>query len=292
MSCTNLTGSVVAAAVWLLTAHAVAAEVARAAPENATSGATGPVEDSDKEPRVAAAEQASSKRAAAAGLLLPTLLAPKLHDGTAYAVARSGYDGAPGGFVARAVAEASVAHFLALHLEYEHGPSMGPEDRMRVGARVALLEQAAHGIDGGVALFYDPKDFREEGNIVGGLLVGREFGRVSVFANALFGSDPEGDDQTLELRLATLYRAADLLHVGLDARGRYNMSSDAKRAGTLTTDYEVWGLGTASLELGAVALVADAGISARQTTGPFGQPDETTNTSVGLLVLGGAAGAF
>jgi hypothetical protein len=55
---------------------------------------------------------------------------------------------------------------------------------------------------------------------------------MGFFFNALFGSDPEGDDQVLELRLAPLYRVTNDLQLGLDTRGRYNMSSDAKRAGT------------------------------------------------------------
>jgi hypothetical protein len=224
--------------------------------------------------------------------LLPTVIAPKLHDGTAYATVRSGYDGASDAVVARALAEANLARFLALRVEYEHGASMGPQDRVRLGARVALLHQADHGIDGGITLIYDPKDFQEEGNIIAGLLVGRNFGGTSLFVNTLFGSDPEGDDQTLELRLGALHHAAKQLHVGLDGRGRYNLTSDQKRNGTTTTDWEAWGLGTASLELGAFALTADAGISARQTTSLFGEPGEATRTDAGVLGLLGAAGAF
>jgi hypothetical protein len=163
---------------------------------------------------------------------------------------------------------------------------------VRVGGRLALLRQDRQGVDGSVALFYDPKDFREEGNIVGALLVARQFGRVGLFANALFGSDPEGDDQQLELRLAASYRAGERLHVGLDTRGRYNLSSDEKRVGTLTTDWEVQALPTLGLELGSIALVADLGMSALQTTGPVGDPGEQTAVNVGVLALGGAAGAF
>jgi hypothetical protein len=170
--------------------------------------------------------------------------------------------------------------------------SLGSEDRARIGARVALLHQSEHGVDGGVALFYDPKDFRDEGNVVGALMLGRSFGRLALFANALFGSDPEGDDQQLELRLGSSYRATDRLHVGLDTRGRYNMSSDEKRAGTLTTDWELQALPTLSVELGSIAFVADLGVSALQTRGPFGEPDERTDVTVGVLALGGAAGAF
>ena len=246
--------------------------------------------DSDAAPD--GVDAASAAGAADAGLLLPSLVAPRVYAGTAYAVARSGYDGAHAAFVARAAAEGGIGDIFALRVEYEHGPSLGPEDRVRIGGRSTLLRQEKHGIDGGVALFYDPKDFREEGNVIGALLVGRHWGRLGVFADAMFGSDPEGDDQQLELRLGATYRATRSWHVGFDARGRYNLSSDEKRAGTLTTDWELQALPTLSLELGAFALVADVGVSALQTTGPFGEPGEQTATSVGVLALGGASGAF
>jgi hypothetical protein len=280
--------SVLAAAVWVGAAHAADTEPARL-PAGRAAGSSSALDD------VVASQPPPSEeaqRAAEAGLLLPTVMAPRLHDGTAYATVRSGYDGAPEAFVARALIEASLARFLALRVEYEHGASMDAEDRVRLGARVALLQQADHGIDGGVTLIYDPKDFREEGNIVAGLLVGRDFAGTSLFVNTLFGSDPEGDDQTLELRLGALHRAATRLHVGLDGRGRYNLSSDEKRNGTTTTDWEAWGLGSASLEFGALALLADAGISAHQLTSHFGELGETTRRHAGVLALLGAAGAF
>jgi len=234
----------------------------------------------------------SASAAAEDGLLLPSVMPARLLRGSVFATARSGYDGASDAFVARAVAEANLASFLALHLDFEHGPSMGPENRLRIGGRVQLLNSADHGIDGAVGLFYDPNDFREEGNIVGGLLVGRRFGRLGLFGNVLFGSDPEGDDQALELRVAPLYRVTSSVQLGLDARGRYNMSSDEKRAGTLTRDFEINVLPTASVAFGSFAVVAEAGLSAQRTTGPFGEPTEVSKTSTGVLTLVGAGAAF
>ncbi|HWO12122.1 MAG TPA: hypothetical protein VNN80_21655 [Polyangiaceae bacterium] len=67
----------------------------------------------------------------------------------------------------------------------------------------------------------------------------------------------------LELRLGASHRTSDRVQLGFDARGRYNLSSDAKRAGTLTTDWELQALPTLSVALGAI-----------------------------FLALGGAAGAF
>jgi hypothetical protein len=44
---------------------------------------------------------------------------------------------------------------------------MGQKNRLRVGGRLRLLDQESEGVDAAVALFYDPNEFREEGNIVG-----------------------------------------------------------------------------------------------------------------------------
>lgn len=269
----------------LVASHAAAEP---AAPEASARSAS----ELDRAGTLARPAPSSASGAADAGLLLPAVLAPRIHTGTAFTSARSGYDASSDAVVVRAVGEGSLASFLALRLEFEHAPSLGTEDRVRVGARLRVLEQSSHGVDGGVALFYDPKDFRQEGNIVTGLLVGREFGRLGVFADAFFGGDPEGDDAQLELRLGSVYRATSWLHVGLDTRGRYNLSSDTKRAGTLTTDWELQVLPHASVELGAIAIVADLGLAAVHTKGPFGEPDEQTEVAAGVLALGGVAATF
>jgi len=238
------------------------------------------------------ASRTTAAAAAHAGLLLPSVMAPSVFAGSAFATARSGYDGASDSVIARAVAEGSITRFLALRVDFEHGPSMGPENRLRIGGRLRLLDEASNGIDAAAALFYDPNEFREEGNIVGGAILGKRFGRMGLYLNALFGSDPEGDDQVLELRAASLYRVSDDLQIGLDARGRYNLSSDEKRAGTQTRDWELHALPTASYALGPFALVAEAGLSAQRITGPFGEPNEVSETNTGVLAMVGAAGAF
>lgn len=240
----------------------------------------------------AAASTGGASAAADAGNLLPSVLSARIHPGSAFATARSGYDGASEAFVARAVMDGSLTSFLALRLDFEHGPSMGPENRLRIGGRLQLLNDEDHGLDGAVALFYDPNEFREEGNIVAGLLVSKRLGRLGLFGNALFGSDPEGDDQVLELRFAPLYRVLENFELGLDARGRYNMSSDDKRTGTLTRDWELQALPTASLAFGPFAVVAEAGLSAQRTTDRFGEPGELSETHTGILAMAGAAGAF
>jgi len=247
--------------------------------------------------KIATPAAAGSPGAAAGeqGLSLPVTVAPRAQEGTAFGIVRAGYDAAARGAAARGTLEGRILRSLALRVEYEHGasvPEASADDRVRIGARLSFLEQSSDGIDAGVALFYDPKDFRSEGNVIFGLLAARRFGRLGLFGNALVGSDPEGDDQTLELRLSPLYQVTANLQVGVDGRARHNLSSDEKRAGTVTTDWDLQALPTVSYALGRFVLVADAGVRMLTTTGPFGSPSQQTHTDVGVVTLGGLGGVF
>src|SRR5205814_4205028 len=119
------------------------------------------------------------------------------------------------GFRARGAAEGRLLGFLTARVEYEHGLANGPDDRVSLGLRATFLNQAAHGVDLGALAFYQPRDFRGEGEVVAGLLLARHFDRLTLVLNPLAGSDPEGDDQSVELRLAGLYKASSWLVVGL-----------------------------------------------------------------------------
>ena len=237
-------------------------------------------------------DTASGAPSAEESLALPYTLSPRINRAAAFARVVAGYDGAVESAVARSAAEARVLSFLSVRVDYEHGPGMGPDDRLGFGARAQLLNAEDHGIDAGVGLFYQPNDFREEGHVAAALMLGRYFGRMGVFANAQFGADPEADDAAFEGRLAALYRASDALRVGWDTRIRYNMSEDEKRAGTLARDWELQSLPSLSYSIGSVSFVAEAGLSALQQTGPFGTDQEETTTDLGVVALAGAGGAF
>ncbi len=225
-------------------------------------------------------------------LLAPFTVSPRSHSGQALAKSVAGYDQAVGAFVSRSTAEARVLSFLTLRMDFEHGPGMGPDNRFGVGARVQLLNHREHGVDGGLGLFYQPNDFRDEGHVVGALLVGRSFGRFGVFANALVGGDPEGDDAAAEGRLSALLRVTRAFRLGWDSRFRYNMSTDEKRNGTLARDWELQSLPSLSYTIGPMALLAEAGLSMLQVTGPYGSEDQERTTQSGFLAMAGAGGAF
>jgi hypothetical protein len=239
-------------------------------------------------------EKAGTNGASAAdqGFFLPLTQTPQIYAGHALLAAMAGYDTALRNFAGRTSADATLLPMLAVRLDFEHGKGMGSDDRFGVGARVRLLEQSAHGIDGSLGLAYQPNDFRQEGQIVGSILLGRDLGRLRLFGNVLFGGDAEGDDQAGEARASLLYRVLPKLHVGFDSRFRLNTSQDAKRAGTQTTDWQLQATPTACFALGPLALLGQAGLSMVQTTGPFGAPLERTVVDAGVVAMAGAGGAF
>jgi hypothetical protein len=251
------------------------------------------LEPADAEPPSPTSQQQSASAGAADdGLFLPYTVSPRIRAGRSWVRAVSGYDSAVSAMRARTAAESAATRWLAIRVEYEHGPSTGAHDRVNLGGRVQWLNQRKHGVDLGVIAFYQPKDFREEGNIVGGLSLGRTEGRFGIFGTALIGSDPEGDDQTTDGRLSFVYRMNELLQLGLDNRFEYVLSSDAKRFGTTTTDWELAIEPTAVISLGPLALLTEAGLSAVQTTGPFGARDQQRHVHTGAIAMAGASATF
>lgn len=245
-----------------------------------------PVNPEPPKPRHDAAQAAED------GRLLPFTQGAVLPGGVVDARSLAGYDGVTRSARVRAGAEAKLFSFLALRLDYEHGPSNGNDDRVALGAHVGVLRQAAHGIDASFGVSYDPKDFREEGNWVGAVMLGRRFGALGLFANVMFGTDSEGDDQSLELRLGGLARMTRAVQLGWDARGRFNVSNDEKRKRAQAVDYEVQFGPTASWAFGPIALLATAGPSVLRLSEPAFQMEAQSHSRIGLMGLAGAGGAF
>lgn len=251
-----------------------------------------PLPSDRREEATPIAPAASAEQAASEGLLSPFTAPAAIPGSRASAQSYVGYDGAVSVARARASAEGTVTSFLALRVEFEHGPATGAEDRVALGARLGILKQRTLGVDLGVGLFYQPKDFRGEGNLVAGVLLARHFDRLGLFANALFGSDPEGDDQLLELRLGSLYAATGWLSVGLDARSRQSFSEDQKRARSRSVDWELQAAPTAIFYIGQLSLMALVGPSFVRETPATGEGAADPRLHGGLLAMAGAGGAF
>jgi hypothetical protein len=246
----------------------------------------------DRPKEEASPPQSKASQSASDGLLSPFTNAAVISKARAIAQSYVGYDSAVSETRARVAVEGRLVSFLALRVEFEHGPATGTENRLSLGARFGILTQQKYGVDLGAAVFYQPKDFRDEGNVVGGLLLARHFGRLGLFANTLFGSDPEGDDQSLELRLGSMYAAKDWLSIGLDARSRWNFSEDAKAQQARSIDWEMQAAPTAILCFGSFSLMALLGPSLVTITPPAGDTSAGSSTRAGLLAMAGGGGAF
>ena len=246
------------------------------------------VSDEDRPP----APEPKANQAASDGFLSPFTSPAVVSTLRGSVQSYAGYDGSVSVARARAAAEGRVTNFLSLRVEFEHGPATGTDDRLSIGARLGVLTQRQFGVDVGTGLFYQPKDFRQEGNIVGGVMVARHFGRLGLFANGLFGMDSEGDDQSLELRLSSLYAANGWLTVGVDARSRMNLSQDQKRRLARSVDWELQAAPTAIVCLGQFSLMALFGPSFLKETAPGVDQSPGSRTQGGLLAMAGAGGAF
>ncbi len=251
-----------------------------------------PLESDVPDEAVQPTPEPKASQAASDGMLSPFTSAAVVPTFRASAQSYLGYDSATSVARAHAAAEGRLTSFLSARVEFEHGPATGTEDRLSVGARVGILTQRQYGIDFGAGLFYQPKDFRGEGDVVGGLMLARHFDRLGLFANMLFGSDPEGDDQLLELRLGSLYAANDWIRVGVDGRSRMNFSQDQKRLKTRSVDWEMQAAPTAIFCLGQFSLMALVGPSVVKETPAAGEASLGNRTRSGLLAMAGAGGAF
>ena len=251
-----------------------------------------PIESEVPDQPTSVSPQPSASQAASDGQLSVFTSAAVISNARVNAQSYVGYDSAISLARARGAAEGRLTPFLALRMEFEHGPATGAADRVSIGARLGILTQRKYGVDLGAGLYYQPKDFRGEGNIVGAMMLARHFENLGVFANALFGSDPEGDDQLLELRLGSLYAVGDWLRVGVDARSRLNFSQDQKRLQANRVDWEMQAAPTAIFCVGQLSLMALAGPSFVRETPAAGVSARDGRTHGGLLAMAGAGGAF
>ncbi len=234
-----------------------------------------------------AAEQTETivERSAADGQYLPLTLAPSVGSVAAVATGYGGYDAARSSAVMVTYADVHVWGPIAVRGGAELSDTV---HRLRpsVGARLQLLSQARHGVDGAVAVMYRAEGFNEpEGEIETVLAVGRRVGRTMLIGNVAYGQDPEARERDGELRAAVLVRVGQRADLGMDARWRFDLGSDtAKLMASHEPTYDVDIGPVAALPLGPVALIAHAGVSAFRRVGE--------NVRVGAVALGGVGASF
>ena len=175
-------------------------------------------------------DESTVQRASRSGAFLPLTLFPNVgDDARAIAAGYAGYDSARDSARLLSFAEARLYGPLALRVGVQ-SPDLGERVSPSVMGRLQLLSQPRQGVDGAVALAYKPEGFNEpEGEIELVLVVARSFGNWRLLGNVAYGQDPEAVERDGEVRLAFLRTFASRYTLGLDARGRFDLSSERSK---------------------------------------------------------------
>jgi hypothetical protein len=223
----------------------------------------------------------------AEGAFLPLTLLPSVGPAIAMGSVLGGYDTAREAPRVESYAEAKIFGPVALRL----GASLrdeGPENELApsVGARVQVLRRERAGFDGALALTYKAEGFSEpEGELEAVFAIGTRIGKILILGNLVYGQDFEGNERDGELRAATLYQAMPKLHLGLDARGRFDLGSNddhLKAKNEPVYDLDAGPVLTATL--GPVALNLHGGVSVIRHV--------DQQAALGAIVLGGLGTSF
>lgn len=232
------------------------------------------------------AETSSEHRAessAQAGMFMPYTIAPRTDSQRAFALVLGGYDTPREKAQLEGTADVTLFGPVAARVGVLYGQNL---NRLRpsAGLRVQALSQGKHGIDMGFGAFYRPEGFTEaEGEIEMLASFARTFGHLGLFANLIYGQDPEAAERDGEVRLACLYAWSARFRGGLDTRLRFDLGSDAgKRRAEGEARYDFVAGPTVSYVLGDVAVVAQSGVSGVGYSNP----------RFGVVALGGLAGAL
>lgn len=168
--------------------------------------------------------------------------------------------------------------------------SASDELKPEVGLRVQFLNQAAHGVDASIGVFYKPEGFDEpNGEIEAVLAASRRFGDVTGLVNVAAGKDTEADDADAEVRVAVLYRLTKAAQVGFDSRLRFRLTDDEsdsappvseEKAAEPSLDFVAGPIG--SYAIGPIALLGQVGVSVVDAGG----------TRSGVIAVAGLATTF
>jgi hypothetical protein len=233
----------------------------------------------------ASVAQPSGGPSVADGAYLPLTLSPTVGAVPALVTGQGGYDTARRSAISQTFVEVQLWGPLALRGGAELGDTT-TRLRPTIGARLQLLTQQRHAIDGSVSVFYRAEGFTEpEGEIETVIALGRRLGRAVVIANLAYGQDPEGRERDGELRAALLAQVSRLVHLGVDGRGRFDLGSDrAKLRASNEPTFDLDAGPVATLTLGPVALTGHAGVSVIRRV--------ESDATVGLIALAGLGTAF
>jgi hypothetical protein len=212
-------------------------------------------------------------------------MAPSLPSQAGQVASAGGYDGARASAVMESHAELRLWGPLAVRAGLSLGDGAN-RARPSVGARLQLLSQRHHGVDGAVGVFYRAEGLTEpEGEVETVVAVGARRGAAAAIVNLAYGQDPEGRERDGEVRAAALWLRSPRLNLGVDARWRFDLgSAPARLAAAREPTYDLDAGPVVAVVVGPVALSAHAGAS---VLGRMGAP-----ARIGMIALGGVGTAF
>jgi hypothetical protein len=221
-------------------------------------------------------------RAMADGSFSSLTMPARVGSTQAFAWGLGGYDSSRKGSVVDAIAEVTLWGPIALRGGATYS-NLTSRLRPSVGARVQILRQAAHGLDGSLSVFYKPEGFNEaEGEIETFVALAHSFDAVTVAGNLVYGQDPEGNERDGEIR-ATVFRRRGQLAFGIDARARFAIGAQQGKAATMEPKLDGMAGPHIACALGTIALFAEAGPSVFSLGG---------TTRAGVAAFGGIGTAF
>lgn len=196
------------------------------------------------------------------GLLLPFTLSARVGDARVVATALGGYSTADyrGGLFG-AVVEGQIVNRVAIRAGYEftQGNLVTP-NAFSAGVRVALLRQERHYIDLALSAAYRSIGLTESNGLVElGLLVGRRFGNLGLFANFTFAQGFSLETHHGEVRLAALYNFTDRFALGFDTRGRFDMASVVGPELEPEVDIDIIAGPMATYSIGPISFIGQVG---------------------------------
>lgn len=229
----------------------------------ATVATTASAQESLDQQRSRPTWEGATEQALSDGAFLPLSLTPSVAPSRGTVGGHGGYDGARESAVSESFVEVRPFGPVALR----GGTTLSDtQERFSpwVGGRLQLLNQEEHEIDGGVGVFYKTEGFTEpEGEIEGVLSASRRFGRMLTVLNLAYGQDPEARERDGEARLGFLVRALRALHVGLDARYRFDLGSETEKLReSHEPRHDVDAGPVVDLEIGPLVLTVHGGVSA------------------------------
>jgi hypothetical protein len=207
------------------------------------------------------APASSALSAASSGQVSPLALSATLGPQRGLVFGHGGYDTARGGALFDSAAEVRVWGPLAIRAGVTYSDDTS---RMRpsVGARLQLLRQQAHGVDGALSSFFKTEGFDEmEGEIESTIAIGRRFDRSYLLGNVAYGQDPEGNERDGELRASFLHQTGRLVFGG-EGRARSAIGPQHGTHSAVEPRFDAMVGPTALVALGTFVAFAEVGPSA------------------------------